>query len=500
MASKRNLIIRNAFVLNQIGLGDKVIKGASLMFLTIGIRTAVTIGSMAILARLLSPNDFGYVAMAGVITEFAVLLGGLGLSNILIQKRVITRLQIDTVFWTGAFSGTVLFLLVFLFSFFTEFIFSDQFAGELLRVLAVTFFFGGLTHVHEAMISRLMRFKTDFFIQIFIIVFRSIAAICFAFYGFGAWSLVAGSVAGSIATVLIMFYVVPYVPRFRFNLSYVTSNWKTSGSYFFNGFVYYVNMNADIMLIARGLGAGSLGYYQNARSLCDEVRGRIAMPLQRVLFPALSAIQSEQARLQVSVVKSGRLLSVLIIPIGVGISAVANELVPILYGDQWLAMIPILKTFGIGAAIKGTTAIATPLFNSQNRVSLGLKYNSIGTLILVATVFFAIPYGINMVALAVAFSSFYGVVMLKVSFNIIGLGIKHVFDMLGVPSFCSGVMWVAIFYLREFYLSFVSSGILMLALLILSGALIYCLSVVVLSPVYLRDLRMVFKSFLVGNK
>lgn len=500
MFSKNKSVIRSALVLNRNNLGNKVISGASFMFISIAMRTLITIGSMSVLARLLTPKDFGYVAMATVVTEFAVLLGGFGLANILIQRRVITRLQIDTVFWTGALSGTVLFILTYIFSFFTSLIFADPFSGELLRVLGVTFFFGGLTHVPEAMISRLMRFKTDFWIQLFIIAFRSVTAIVFALFGWGAWSLVAGSIGGSIASVLILYWVIPYVPRFRFNLSYLTSNWKTSGSYLSSGFVYYINMNVDLMLIGRALGASSLGYYQNARSLCDEVRGRIAVPLQRVLFPALSAIQSEQSRLQSSIIKSSRLLAALVIPIGMGISAVSDELVPVLYGSQWLAMIPILKTFGVGAAVKGSTAISTSLFNSQNKVSLGLKHNVIGCLMLVVSIFVAIPYGIDTVALAVAVSSFYGIVMLYASFSLIGLGIRHVIVILGIPFFCSSMMWLAIYFLRDFYSKMALNIPLNLFLLILSGALVYCCLLVIVSPSYINDVKRVLHGIIHRNQ
>src|SRR5690606_2580634 len=130
----------------------------------------------------------------------------------------------------------------------------------------------------------------------------------FAWLGFGVWSLVAGPIAGALAQLVLMFIAVPFLPRLRFYAAYLFANLRTGGSYMGNTFLYYLMMNVDLLLIGRQLGASMLGYYQNARSLTDEIRGRIAMPLQRVLFPAFSAMQADRDRLRQSVLKSSRIL------------------------------------------------------------------------------------------------------------------------------------------------------------------------------------------------
>lgn len=129
------------------------------------LRTTLTIGSMAILARLLTPADFGYLAMATVVTEFAGLLGSFGFANILIQRRVITRLQLDTMFWATLALGCTIAAVIFALSFLTHWLFGDEATGPLLRVMCLTFIFGSLSTVHQAILSRLMRFGTEFIIR-----------------------------------------------------------------------------------------------------------------------------------------------------------------------------------------------------------------------------------------------------------------------------------------------------------------------------------------------
>lgn len=486
-SSRRHAVVRGAFVLRAGNLGNRVVSGASFTMLGITLRTLLTIGSTAILARLLTPADFGYIAMATTVTELAALLGSFGLGNILVQRKVVTRLQMDTVFWTGLIVGAVLAVVVFLISFLAESLFGDPVIGDLLRVLWLPFLIGGFSSVSDAIIARMMWFRLEFWIQLAVVLCRSLIAIGFAYSGFAVWSLVAGGIAGSTVGVLLAFFAVPYLPRLRFNLAYLASTWRTSGSYFGSSMLYYISMNIDVILIGRQLGASALGYYQNARSLTDEVRARLAMPLQRVLFPAFSSLQADDERLQRTVVHSGRLLAAVIVPVGFGISAVADELVPVLYGTQWLDMIPVLSMFGLSAAVRGSTAIASPLFNSCDRAGLSFRYSLVGTAIMVAAVLIAMPHGIAMVAAAVALSSCYALFALRASIALIGLGTKDVWTLLGPPAVAAGVMWVIVRIVRPYVVDVLNSTGLILLVHVLLGASVYALVLHLCSRQYLRD-------------
>ena len=484
---RRHKTVRSAFTLSADNLGQRVVTGAGFTFLGITLRTVITFGSMAILARLLNPADFGYIAMATVITELAALFGGFGLGSLLIYKKRINRLQIDTVFWASASVGLALATMVFLMSFLSEWLFKESLTGELLRVMCLTFVFGGLIGPHGAILSRLLRFRTEFWIELTVIAVRSLTAIAFAYFDFGVWSLVAGNITGAIVAVMLYMLAVPYLPRFRFQASYLTSTWKVSSSFFASGFLYYMLMNIDLILIGRALGVTALGYYQNARSLTDEVRGRIAVPLQRVLFPAFSSLQTDNERLQFSVIKAGRLVAAIIFPVGIGISAVAQDLVPVLYGTKWLAMIPILSVLGISAAIRGSTAIATPLFIVKNYAVQGLKYSALNTVTMVGAVLCALPLGIQAVATAVAIASLFSLVIFRVGLGLVGLRIRHVFQVLGRPTIASSVMWVAIAAMRPFSTGWVSHSATLLAIHVLFGAIVYAVFLHLLSRQYLRD-------------
>lgn len=429
--------------------------------------------------------------MATVITELAAQFGNLGFASVLIQRRVITRLQLDTVFWASMVLGVVLAAAVYAASYLSTSLFHSTLAGQILRVLCISFIIAELSVVHGALIVRSMRFHADFIIQILSRFGSAATAVICALQGMGVWSLVMGSLAAPIIKAVLSWLVVPYTPRLKFHPGYLRQTWKTNSSYLAYSFVNYANANIDTFLIGRTLGATVLGYYQNARSLTDEVRNRMAAPLQRVLFPAFSSLQGNTSWLQHSVLRSGRLLAAIVVPVGVGISAVAPELVPVLYGPKWLTMIPVLTMLGVSAALRASTAVAIPLYNAKNKVSMALRYNLIGTAILILSVWIAAPRGIAAVAVAVALSSMYGLVTFRYGLGLIGLGWKAAWSILGAPALASLMMWLSIMALRALLHDQVSSPMIMLLLEVSTGAFIYCSILFSTSKVVLSDFKAV---------
>lgn len=486
--------MRRALVLHGDNLSQRVVHGASFTLLGIVLRTLITLGSVAILARLLSPADFGYMTMAVVVTELAALFGNFGFASVLIQKRVITRLQMDTVFWSSALLGLLLTTTVFGLSYLAVWLFGEALPGQLMRIMCLTFVIDGLAVVHGALISRLMHFQADFWIQILSVAFRTATAIVFAWQGFGVWSLAIGALAGSILRVLLSVLVIPYWPRLKFNVRYLRSTWKTNSSYFASGLLFYIHMSADLLLIGRALGATPLGYYQNARSLTDEVRSRISFPLQRILFPAFSSLQENTAWLQTSVLRSSRLLAAIVFPVGIGIAAIADDLVPILYGEKWLAMIPLLKLLGINTALRGSTAISTPLFNAQNKVSLALRFHMADATIVLVSVWIASAWGIEAVAGAVTVCGLFSLLTYRAGLGLIGLGWRAVWAVLSPPVLASLGMWIAVEAASAFATSHWTTGA-RLASHILLGMLVYPLALALIAPIFLADIKSVFDKF-----
>jgi O-antigen/teichoic acid export membrane protein len=494
--SSRSLtLVQRAFRPSSENLGRRVVDGAAFTFMGIAIRTAITVGSMAILARLLTPADFGHIAMATVVTELAALFANFGFGYILIQRSKIARIQIDTMFWAALSLGVLLTSVVFGLSFVAGYFFDDKMVGALLHVLCLTFILEELTVVPRSLMARMMMFRADFVVQALMLFFRAGTAVIMAMHGFGVWSLVGGALAGGLFQTLAYTWTVGYRPRFRFSRRYLTSTWRTNGGYFGNGILFYINMNLDVVLVGRLLGATSLGYYQNARSLTDEVRMRMVQPLQRVLFPAFSAVQNEPERFRDGILRSGRLLAILFMPVGFGIAAVADELVPLLYGDQWLAMIPVLQVIAIGSGIGAAASVGSPIFNATDRLGLSFRLYFAATVIAVITTLAGSAWGLMGIAYAKWINAAVALLFFRVSLGLVQLGWKHIWNMIGAPFIIALVMLGTIMLAREPVYSIVTSLAGRLGCLVVLGAAIYSAGALIACRSHVGDVMLVLVKF-----
>jgi O-antigen/teichoic acid export membrane protein len=474
-------LVRSAFILPRTGVSSRVISGgAYTLFGVIG-RTVITFGSVAILARILTPADFGYIAMAMVVSELAALFTNFGFSQVLIQRQRIARLQMDTVFWSSLALGVVVAITVFVVSYPSAALYGEAITGELLRVMSVNFVIASLAVVPEAILTRLMLYRKLFLVQIAYLSFRAVAAILLALIGCGVWSLIVGSIAATLLQLFLTARAVRYLPRLRFSLRYILATTRTSTSYFGSGILYYINTNLDLFLIGRELGPTPTGYYQTARSLTDEVRARFAIPLQRVLFPAYAAIQDDATRFQHAVIRSSRMLALVIFPLGAGIFATSEEITLVIYGTQWVEMIPVLQLLALSAIPKASGAVAAPIFNATNRVATALRYNAIGTALMAAGVITAVHYGIIAVAASMLLTSLYTLFMLHVAFRAIGLRLVALRAVLLAPTIASATMCTYVFIMKRLDVIADAGTPILLLFYTISGAIVYAVCIVILS-------------------
>jgi len=481
--------VQKAFRPTADDLGRRVVNGAAFTFLGIALRTSITVGSMAVLARLLTPADFGHIAMATVVTELAAVFANFGFGSILIQRLRISRIQIDTMHWSALALGMSLTALVFGLSFFANHFFQDETVGPLLQVMCLSFILGELTTVPRSLLARRMQFKLDFYIQISMLLARAGTAIVMALNGMGVWSLAIGALAGSAVETCAYQALTGYWPRLKFSTSFLRSTWRTNGGYFGNGILFYVNANLDFLLVGRMLGATLLGQYQNARSLTDEIHVRMVQPVQRVLFPAFSAIQNDAERFRDGILRSGRLLALTFTPMGFGVAAVAPELVQVLYGEQWLPMIPILQVISIATGLGAAASIGSPIFNATNRVGLSFQLFFIQTLLTIAFLLFGSQWGLMGVAWSRLALSIIGLVFFRISLGLVNMRAQHVWQIMGSPCIAAGLMWWLLGMARDWVQTWVTSSAAQLGCLIGLGIAFYVATSLLISPQHVRDAK-----------
>lgn len=467
------------------GLGTKVAVGAAWTFTNVALRIVLTIGSTAILARLLTPEDFGLLAMSALVTEFAALLGNIGIVGILIQRKALRRLDMDTAFWITMAIDTALCLLVIAASFIASAVFKAPQVQNIIAVSSLAFIISGLSTVHLALISRTLRFREDFFIQAGSLVCRILASILLALAGFGVWSLVLASLIGQLTTLLLSYLIVPYFPRLRFNRSLLPEYARTSGSYLGGGIANYLMSNIDYMIVGRRFGPEALGYYQTAFSLPEELRNRLSAPLQRVLFPAYARLQNDLSAMQYGVLKSVRLLASITIPLGVGLAAVAEPMVHLLYGMQWLPVIPLLKILAIGGSIRSIGSLTANIYYATNRPDLAFKISLAFLPVAALALTLGTQWGLEGVAWAMLSVQSLSLISSHVALRLIKLTAINLIIELHPSILASIIMFAFLHFTQPYFLALPLAQSLLLQ--IAAGASIYSISIYLIRPSDVRE-------------
>lgn len=365
-----------------------------------GLRILLTSFSTAVLARLLMPEDFGLIAMSSLVTELTNLLGNIGISFVLIQKSRLRRIDLDTAFWIELAMGMGLCLLTVAASFLVDNFFKEPLIRQILWGSSVLFVISGLASIHTTLLRRQLMFKEEVLIQISILVARIGASIVLAGLGWGVWSLVLGSITGQVFGTLTAWYIVPFVPRLRFDRSFLAQYWRSGGSILGSGILNYLMANLDYWVVGRRFGATELGYYQVAFSLPEELRNRLSAPLQRILFPAYSRLQDNNAAFCKGVLKSLRVLSTAVMPIAVGMTALAPDLVYVLYGEKWASVVPLLEILALGGIGRVLLGLINSMFYSRGRPDYVFKIGLFTMPLTAAIIFVGSEWGVRGVAWA----------------------------------------------------------------------------------------------------
>jgi PST family polysaccharide transporter len=156
-------------------------------------------------------------------------------------------------------------------------------------------------------------------------------------------------------------------------MRFLRHNWRTGGSYFGSAALFFLESNVDTATVARAFGVTQLGFYQTAFALPEELRSRMALAVQRVLFPAYALVQSDHSAFQSGVLRSIRLLATMIVPMGVGMAVLAEPIVRVLYGDQWLAVVPLLQIVAIVGIVRALQAPLGDIYKAKGRPDLDFK-------------------------------------------------------------------------------------------------------------------------------
>lgn len=353
------------------------------------LKTASTI----ILARLLTPQDYGLLGMVTVVIGFLDQFRDLGLSLATIQRSQINHRQVSTLFWINVGISCILMLVTWVLAPGLAWFYEEPRLIRITICLGIGFIFGGLSVQHQALLRRQMRFGALAGIEI-VSMFLSIAtALIAARYGAGYWSLVILQITQVSATMIGVWGVCGWRPGSPVRNAGVRSMLAFGGHFTGFSMVNYFARNLDNVIIGWRLGAEPLGLYAKAYQLLLLPIEQISLPLRNVAIPTLCRLQHEPERYRSYYHKGILVMVTLGMPIIAFTFVTADNLILTLLGSQWSEAVPIFQVLAVAAFLGTFNMAAGWVFISFGRTDRQFRWSIISSSVTVVSFLIGIRWG-----------------------------------------------------------------------------------------------------------
>jgi PST family polysaccharide transporter len=386
-----------------MSLKKKTISGLIWSFISQGGKQVIQLVIIAILARFLSPEDFGLMAMITVVTNFALIFNEMCFSSALIQKQDTTEDHFYSAFWLNIIVGVALSVIFFVSSPAIAWFYKRPELMPLLMVVSVNFILSSLVIVQQTLLTKEMDFKKLAIRDIVAVILSGIVGIYLAYHGFGIWSLVWQFLLMTFFNVILLWSVSPWRPKFRFSTQCVKDIFRFS--LHLTGFkiINYLARNIDQLLIGSLLGAGPLGYYSLAAKVMLLPTAQISTVISRVTFPAFSMMQSNYDKIQRAYFRMIQAISIITFPFMCCIAILAHPLVLVFLGKRWLPAAPLIQILclaGLSRSVGGS--VVGDIRLSQGKSDLHLRLGILNAVFLIASVFVGLRWGLIGIVTAIA--------------------------------------------------------------------------------------------------
>jgi len=347
-----------------------------------------------ILARLLSPSDYGMLAMIAVFNAIAFAFINSGFGNALIRKPDLNENDNSTAFYFNIIAGVVMAGIIWLIAPWVAIFYDKPILTQLLRVEGLLLIISSFTIVQNAQLSRALNFKAKMIINVSSQVIGGIVAIIAAYHGFGVWSLVIQHIASGIIRLIMLWIISPWRPRGRWNSSSFGYLWGYGSKLLVSGLLDTIYTNIYPIVIGKVYSPADLGQYTRAQGYASLPSQGLTSVLQQVTFPVLSQIQEDDVRLASSYRRLLRFSVFLVFPIMMVMAALARPLVISLVTDKWSQCVPYLQLICFASMWYPVHAINLNLLQVKGRSDLFLRLEIIKKAIVTIAIFICVPFGI----------------------------------------------------------------------------------------------------------
>lgn len=422
-----------------------------------------------VLARLLSPNDHGLIALVQVFLNLSAVFISCGFSAALIQKKDADDRDFSTIFYCSLICGFLIYGLLFAIAPLVAAFYSEPSLTQILRVFALQVPLSVYHSIQVAYISRNMLFRKTFVSSVINSVLSGAVGIGMALAGCGVWALVGQSLTSTLINSVLLACMIPWRPKWMFS-------WESAKKLMkFGSGVLGAELSASFFLELRTLVVGrvfssaDLAYYNKGRQVPSLLTANLSNTVMTVLFPALADRSDDLAQVKQMAKRSNRVLSYVLVPCMFGLSAVMEPLILLMYTEKWAQTIPFGQLLAVGLCVDIVGGLPMQTLKAIGRSDVMVKLEVWKKPVYVLLLLIGVQFDVLTLAVLMVLYDFYSVAinMFQMRKYLDYSLLEQLRDLL--PAYALGtVMMIAVYLIPSF-----DSLILTLGVKILSGAAIY---------------------------
>lgn len=394
-----------------MGLKEKVIGGMAWSFAERFLAQIVSFVVSIVLARLLSPEAYGSIAMVLVFINIANVFATAGLGSALIQKRDADEIDFSTVFYFNIVFSAIIYLVLFLIAPLISSFYNMPDLTIVMRVLGLRIIVAGVNSVQRAYVSRHMIFKKFFFATLGGTLLSAFVGIIMAYLGFGIWALVAQYMTNTITDTIVLWFTVKWRPIIVFSFNRLKKlysfGWKLLGASLLSS----VYIELTDLLIGKVYGSSDLAYYNRGKKFPQLIVAQINSTVDTVLFPAMSMHQDQPEKIKQDVSYSIRFESFCLFPLLFGMAAIAEDLVRLLLTDKWLPATIFIQIACISYVTLPIGMANIQAIKAVGRSDIYLKLDILKKIVGLTMLVIFVNKGVIAIAIADTASNYIGLIM-----------------------------------------------------------------------------------------
>lgn len=380
--------------MSEQNLKDKTVTGTIWSAIDNVSQYAVSFLVSIVLARLLSPDDYGLLGIIAIFTAVCTALINGGFTNALIRKKEVTDNDYNTVFIINLVMSILMYVIIFICAPFIAHFFGRDELILLTRVSSLGMIFGAFSLVQQTILTKQIDFKTQTKVSIISSVVSGILGIILAFGGCGVWSLVVQQLSGQIVRTILLWFFNHWFPNFHFSVSSFKELFGFGWKILVSGLLDTVWKEMNQVVVGKFYSSATLGQYTRANQFSQLFSNNLTGVIQRVSFPVLSNIQDDKQRM-VSAYKRIIKVTMFITAISMfSLAAVSEPLIYCLIGAKWYEASTYLPLICIAGTLYPLHAINLNMLQIQGRSDLFLILEIIKKVIMIAPIIVGVLCGV----------------------------------------------------------------------------------------------------------